>query len=266
MATATEAIARHILDHGLSRFTERPLFVAIQGPQGSGKSYTTAKLRDLLSAPPHNLNVATLSIDDLYLDYDGLHALATENSDNVLLQGRGLPGTHDVGLALQLLNNIRTGTLSERIELPRFDKSLHDGQGDRLPMDGTGPVVTPPVDIVIVEGWCMGFRAATQDDIEQTWIGKWQQEQLKLGLDYGDKPLKKEHIYAVNERLRTYNEIWNFFHVFVQIKPATSLDVVSPYTLIYSWRLQQEHNMKILNGGRGMSDDAVKRYTNSEFY
>jgi len=30
-----------------------------------------------------------------------------------------------------------------------------------------------------------------------------------------------------------------------------------PYEFIYEWRLQQEHNMKAKNGGRGMTDEQV---------
>jgi len=39
--------------------------------------------------------------------------------------------------------------------------------------------------------------------------------------------------------------------------PPTS-PVVSNYAVVYKWRLEQEHNMKATNGGRGMSDLAVK--------
>lgn len=33
----------------------------------------------------------------------------------------------------------------------------------------------------------------------------------------------------------------------------------TPYSLIYKWRLQQEHNMKANNGGKGMTDEQVKK-------
>ena len=44
------------------------------------------------------------------------------------------------------------------------------------------------------------------------------------------------------------NNIW------LQIKP----DEAYPYIHIYKWRLQQEHNMKAKNGGRGMTDEQVE--------
>lgn len=32
----------------------------------------------------------------------------------------------------------------------------------------------------------------------------------------------------------------------------------SPYAIIYQWRLQQEQDMKVKNGGQGMTDAQVK--------
>ena len=45
-------------------------------------------------------------------------------------------------------------------------------------------------------------------------------------------------------------------HAFLQIKPVES----HPYDYIYKWRLQQEHHMKSLNGGKGMTDEQVTKY------
>lgn len=45
---------------------------------------------------------------------------------------------------------------------------------------------------------------------------------------------------------------------FSQIKPVLSESHDSSYSVIYRWRLEQEHYMKASNGGRGMSDVAVK--------
>ncbi|KAK7691750.1 hypothetical protein QCA50_005151 [Cerrena zonata] len=42
----------------------------------------------------------------------------------------------------------------------------------------------------------------------------------------------------------------------LQIKP----DEDHPYVHIYKWRLQQEHNMKAKNGGRGMTDEQVEAF------
>ena len=41
-----------------------------------------------------------------------------------------------------------------------------------------------------------------------------------------------------------------------KIRPEAS----KPYVPIYKWRLQQEHAMKAQNGGKGMTDEQVKKW------
>ena len=49
----------------------------------------------------HGLRAAILSLDDIYLS--GADRLQRANTIHPLLATRGVPGTHDVGLGLQLL-------------------------------------------------------------------------------------------------------------------------------------------------------------------
>jgi D-glycerate 3-kinase len=207
-----QAIVAHILQR--VALNAHPLFVAIQGPQGSGKTYLSAQLKSLLTSPPHSLNVAILSIDDLYLPHHRLAALATDHPDNPLWNGRGQPGTHDVEYGEQILSKLKSQ--SGRIELPRFDKSLFNGEGDRLPMDlEDATVVQTPVDIVILEGWCVGFNSISVEDLHHKWVGVWQEERAKLGLS---DAVKEIDISLVNEKLKEYEQhLWSFFDVFIQV-------------------------------------------------
>ncbi|PHY17243.1 kinase [Caulobacter sp. BP25] len=123
-----------------------PLVVGICGPQGSGKSTLVALVEQLLAA--RDLKVATLSIDDLYL----IRAERTRLAHEVhpLLATRGVPGTHDPALGLAVLDALgRQGATA----LPRFDKAADD----RAPQ-GRWPRVEGPVDVVLLEGWCVGAR------------------------------------------------------------------------------------------------------------
>lgn len=202
-----------VVAHVLQRVAQqpRPLFVAIQGPQGSGKSYISAQLKSILSS---HLNVAVLSIDDLYLPHHRLVALAAEHPDNPLWNGRGQPGTHDVIYGEQLLSKLKSQ--SGRIELPRFDKSLFNGEGDRLPMDlDDATFVQTPVDVVILEGWCVGFNSISVEELHHKWVGVWQEERAKLGLS---DAVKEIDINLVNETLKEYEQrLWPFFDVFIQV-------------------------------------------------
>ncbi|KAG7449667.1 P-loop containing nucleoside triphosphate hydrolase protein [Guyanagaster necrorhizus] len=237
LPTAVNLISKHILAR-ISPDSKKPIFVAIQGPQGSGKSYLTGLTQKFLTDAPHLLRVAVLSIDDLYLSHDDLVALALKHPFNPLWKGRGQPGTHDVELGIRILQSLREGR--ETVDIPRFDKSLFDGEGDRLPMDGSNSI-NPPIDIVIIEGWCMGFYPISQARLAEKWDGIWKEQKIALALQ--DELLEsKECLQDINQVLKAYIDLWAFFDVFVQ------------------WRLEQEHNMKASNGGKGMSDDAVKSF------
>ncbi len=123
-----------------------PLIVGICGPQGSGKSTLVALVARLLAA--RDLRVAALSIDDLYLTRAERVRLAREV--HPLLTTRGVPGTHDPALGLSLLDALgRPGAIA----LPRFDKAADD----RAP-EAAWPRVEGPVDVVLLEGWCVGAR------------------------------------------------------------------------------------------------------------
>ncbi|KAF5393363.1 hypothetical protein D9757_000523 [Collybiopsis confluens] len=253
--------ASHISNHILSQLSKypckNPLFVAVQGPQGSGKSFLTDLVCSHLTRSPHNLNVVVLSVDDLYLTHDGLASLAQQHPDNPLWRGRGQPGTHDIELGLDVLKQLREGMKGR--ELPRFEKSLFNGEGDRLPIDGTGMVVDPPVDVFIMEGWLMGFHPISAQELDARWNGIWAQERRLLNLD--DRVVgAKDNIRAVNEALTQYVELWNFFDIFIKLEATSLPGSHSSLSTIYKWRLQQEHYMKARNGGRGMTDEAVKLF------
>ena len=232
-----------------------------------------------LSSPPADLRVVVLSIDDLYLPYEGLRNVSHTYKGNGLLNGRGHPGTHDVELGARLLQQLHDvnslssgagateGTKKQEIKIPKFDKSAHDGDGDRAP-EIEWSVIWGPVDVVILEGWCFGFYPLEEGELMSRWEKRWelgvpQTVRMEGGV---------EDIKIVNQNLKEYAERWyGAFKCFVQVSSSPNLgsgvivtDVwqiaappTHPYEFIYKWRMQQEHSMKAMNGGRGMTDDQV---------
>jgi len=75
-----------------------------------------------------------------------------------LFHVRGNPGTIDIQLMentiLSLLQKYEPG---KEVFIPRFDKSLYDGKGDRVEKD-EWTKVNYPLDILLLEGWCLGFK------------------------------------------------------------------------------------------------------------
>lgn len=218
---AVYAMAKHVSDclqAHQARFSTRsshsPLFVGIQGPQGSGKTFLTSCLRSLLAESPYLLSVAVLSIDDLYLPHARLTALAEVHPRNRLLQGRGQPGTHDIELgreilrALKTINDVEGGP--DQVTLPVFDKSLFNGEGDRA---AEGQVMRRPVDVVVLEGWCVGFYPVRREVLEERW------RRPVCGLDAFDMGtyVSLDDVLAVNDSLRAYVDWWRALDAFVQV-------------------------------------------------
>ena len=116
-----------------------PLVVGLCGPQGAGKSTIAAELA------ARGRRVAVLSLDDLYLGPAARRQLA--HDVHPLLVTRGVPGTHDVALGIEVLAKLAAGA---PVALPRFDKAT-DAPRPRAEW----PVVAA-VDVVVFEGWCVG--------------------------------------------------------------------------------------------------------------
>ena len=127
-----------------------PLVLGLCGAQGSGKSTLAAAMVD--AARVRGLAAATLSLDDLYLTRAERAVLARET--HPLLATRGVPGTHDVALGLDLLARVDA---AQAVHLPRFDKAADD----RAPQT-EWDAAPAPLDLLVFEGWCVGAVAEDQ--------------------------------------------------------------------------------------------------------
>jgi len=125
---------------------------AIAGLQGSGKS--TLAAQHTAAAAGRGLKAIALSIDDFYLGRR--ERLRLGRRIHPLLATRGPPGTHDVVLAIEVLDALREG---RPVGLPRFDKIADR----RLP-----PSRWPRVrgcDLLIFEGWCLKVPPQTRGEL-----------------------------------------------------------------------------------------------------
>ncbi|CAK4031964.1 kinase mug58 [Lecanosticta acicola] len=199
--------------------TPPPFFLGLNGVQGAGKTTLVQTLSQTLSSPPHNLPVVVLSIDDLYLPHDQQTALATSHPDNPLVQHRGVPSTHDVETGIQLFDALQNRKTDIRI--PSYDKSQFNGAGDRKP-EGEWETVNKagekPVEVIIFEGWCVGFRALSEADVEKKWKEAREQAEKNDGSYMGRLgKLKLQDVLFINERLREYDALTDRFGAFMHM-------------------------------------------------
>eukprot|EP00884_Botryococcus_braunii_P002974 jgi/Botrbrau1/12678/Bobra.67_1s0042.1 len=203
-----------------------PLVIGIQAPQGCGKTTIVEELEKLFEHTGRK--AATVSIDDFYLTYEAQTALAKANPHNKLLQLRGNAGSHDLQLGTAtleaLVSAVRPG---QRVSVPRYDKSQYGGRGDRAP-PSDWPVVNGPVDVILFEGWMLGFAPVSD------------QEAAAVSPD----------LVEVNHYLQAYKEAWDRF-----VDAWLVVKVADP-KYVYNWRLQAEHAMRA-KGKPGMTDEEV---------
>jgi D-glycerate 3-kinase len=238
-----------------------PFFLCISGLQGSGKSTLARQLQDILHEKYH-LKVVGVSIDDFYHSHNMLVKVCDDNPGNALLKTRGQPGTHDERLADGFFASL-LATSDDDIRIPFFDKSRFDGEGDRLPVEKWEKVSrSPPVDVVIFEGWCVGFQAVNDEELEQNWK-RANDESVKSKDEDEQKGFSTitlsrhslEHLRTVNANLRRYNDTF--------MKPSNFSYLVHLDTdrlvNVYTWRLDQEYQLR-LSKGTGMTDEEVVRF------
>ncbi|GMM37342.1 putative ATP-dependent kinase [Saccharomycopsis crataegensis] len=226
-------------------FTEKPLIVGVSGPQGSGKSYLAENLVSALVLKYPQLNIVNVSIDDFYLTHHEQKELPTRYPGcGLVTDGRGLPGTHSVDLVSSILRKIKAR--ESGFDIPVYDKSKFKGEGDRLPIS-QGKSINKPVDVVIFEGWFLGFKSVDHE-LENVWSqaiqGSENAEITKFltRIDY-------KQIELIDQLLKNYEYLWSMFDRFIYLATNDLLN-------IYQWRLQQEYAL-IKSKGVGMSDKEV---------
>jgi D-glycerate 3-kinase len=207
-----------------------PLIQGILGGQGTGKTTMAAVLSVILAQMGDR--TLSLSLDDLYKTYEERQCLQQQDPR---LIWRGPPGTHDVELGVQILDQLRQSDRTEPVDIPRFDKSARGGAGDR-----TAPEPIDKVDIVLFEGWFVGVRpidpetfdASTPDPIQTA----------------ADCAFARD----TNQRLSEYLPLWNRLDRLIVLNPVD-------YHLSLEWRTQAERQM-IATGRSGMTNSQVEEF------
>ena len=163
---------------------ERP-FIGLNGPVGAGKSTLARRLQEVCAQA--GLRLAVVSIDDAYLPWQERQRAMAGNPFGVT---RVPPGSHEPQRLLHGLQQWRAQPAKgpAQLVLPRFDKTLRGGDGDRV-ADWHGEA-----DALLLEGWLVGCRCLDPgalvagllsgqgleglSALEHQWLGHWNQQLL----------------------------------------------------------------------------------------
>ncbi len=216
---------------------DKPIVIGINGAQGSGKS-TLAGLLCFILNKHFKLNTIALSLDDFYLTRGQRQTLAQDV--HPLLSTRGVPGTHDVDLAIDTIKKLQSQQYP--VEIPRFDKAIDD----RAAMSEQ---IATPVDVIVFEGWCVGAQAQNEADLVSNVNAlEANEDQDQIWRRYVNRQLS-DH----------YPALFRLIDTWVMLK-APSFDSV------YQWRLEQENKLRAKSSAKQhvMDSQQIARFI--QFY
>jgi D-glycerate 3-kinase len=205
-----------------------PIAIGILALQGTGKSTLVQCLKTLLQ-DDWGLTAVCLSLDDLYLPYADRQKLREEDPR---LIWRGPPGTHDIYLGLQVMEQLRSQNFP--VSLPQFDKSAYLGQGDRAE-----PLEIHKADVIFLEGWFVGTRPVAP-----------------FVFDTAPPPVvtaaDRDFARDMNRNLHAYLPLWEQLDRLILLNPTD-------YRLSIQWRQEAEAKMRA-TGKPGMSDADIVEF------
>ena len=176
----------------------------------------------------------SISIDDFYLTYDDRQRLRQRDPR---LIWRGPPGTHDVPLAIETLDQLRHQSPNYDFKIPRFDKSLHNGQGDRAKWE---PMIPEIYDVVWFEGWLVGC-----EPVDDAVFDGPLPEPI---FSEGDRQFARD----CNQRLGDYVPLWERLDQWAVLVPEK-------YQGSKRWRQQAERS-RIAAGKKGLSEAEIGNF------
>ena len=200
--------------------------IGLSGGQGAGKSTLAGLVVQALALAGRK--AAVCSLDDFYLGKRERLELAREV--HPLLATRGPPGTHDVALALAVLDDVLAGRSTR---LPRFDKGRDE------PYPRTQWPLAESVDTLVFEGWCLGVEPQPEPMLRSP-VNRLEAEEDRDG---------RWRAY-VNTACADYAQLWQRVDWWIYIE-VPNLDAVR------RWRMAQE---RALAPHRRMSEAQLDRF------
>ena len=194
---------------------QKTYIIGINGCQGSGKS-TLADYLCTVVAEKYHLATVALSLDDFYLTKAERIELARKI--HPLLAQRGVPGTHDVNLAIDTISSLASGN---KALITRFDKSMDD----RVPK-ANSETITGHIGLIVIEGWCFGAKPQAPNSLIEP-------------VNHLERLEDPDGVYRdyVNTALATqYPQLF-------ELVDSTAMLRAPSFKTVFEWRLEQEQKL-----------------------
>jgi D-glycerate 3-kinase len=186
---------------------EKPYFICFTGGQGSGKTTLSFFVQKVLNET-FNRPAMGFSIDDIYKSQEERRALA--NNVHPLCYVRGVPGTHDVNMGLDLIDQLSRANQDTQTKIPSFCKP----EDKHYPIEDW-PVYIGKPDFIFFDAWCGGARPLPEED----WLPPLNQ------LEAEEDPDGIWSKWSNKELSKDYQTLFSLFDVLLMIK-VPSMDFV----------------------------------------
>ena len=222
----TQGFAERV--HTLWRAIHRPTIIGLCGAQGSGKSTLAQASKQELDR--RGLRTAIVALDDFYLPREA--RLQLSRHIHPLLLTRGVPGTHDTDMLAECLKQLVQPGFCD---LPHFDKA----EDTRMKEETR---IKTPVDIIVLEGWCVGARPQPDTTLAAP-VNRLEAEE------------DKDRVWRNFVQAQLSGPYQNLFASL----DALALLKAPNFEVVFSWRKEQEEALRARTG-RGMSDAQLVRF------
>ena len=208
--------------------SEKPYLLCFTGGQGSGKTtlsfFVQKVLTEILNRPSMGF-----SIDDIYKSQDERKSLAKEI--HPLCYVRGVPGTHDINMGLDLIEKLSCAEPNTVTRIPSFCKP----KDQHYPKDKWPTYIGKP-DFIFFDAWCGGARPLP----EENWSPPFNE------LEMEEDPNGIWSKWSNKELSKDYQTLFSMFDLLLMIK-------VPNMDFVYESRWIQEQTL-----AKTISDPALK--------
>ena len=197
---------------------DKPYFIGLNGGQGSGKTTLSDFVQRVLSIDSQR-SITGFSIDDIYKSTEERNKMATEI--HPLCKVRGVPGTHDISMGLDVLDSLSNASNETLTAIPSFSKPL-----DRHKPIEDWKVFQGKPDFIFFDAWCAGAKPIS----EENW------KPPMNDLEKEEDPCGVWSKWSNRELSGDYQDLFNRFDLLLMIK-------VPSIEFVYESRWIQEQTL-----------------------